>query len=139
MKRRYLQWISIVVISGCFMLAALQSVEGTAAGEDWMAAFCVDNKATGSDIMADAVGSDGYLGWVVGDEGEQNLVYINTLPIVVTSPTDSGEGSLRQALLNALPGDTITFAPAVFPPTAPDCRSSTSQTMALRSLMDPRT
>ena len=42
-----------------------------------------------------------------------------SLAIVVTSRTDSGSGSLRQALLNATPGDTITFDPAVFPPTTP--------------------
>ena len=39
--------------------------------------------------------------------------------IVVTSRTDSGSGSLRQALLSAVPGDTISFDPAVFPPTTP--------------------
>ena len=63
---------------------------------------------------------DVYLNPAVGNDGEQDLVYVNTtLPIIVTSPTDSGEGSLRQALLNALPGDTITFDPEVFPPTSP--------------------
>lgn len=39
--------------------------------------------------------------------------------IVVGSPDDSGPGTLRQALLEAQPGDTITFDPTVFPPGAP--------------------
>jgi hypothetical protein len=39
--------------------------------------------------------------------------------IIVTSTADSGPGTLRQALLDAQSGDTITFAPAVFPPSAP--------------------
>jgi parallel beta-helix repeat protein len=38
---------------------------------------------------------------------------------VVNSAADSGPGTLRQALLEAAAGDTITFAPATFPPTAP--------------------
>jgi hypothetical protein len=39
--------------------------------------------------------------------------------IVVTSAADSGPGTLRQALLDAQEGDTITFDPVIFPPTAP--------------------
>jgi hypothetical protein len=39
--------------------------------------------------------------------------------IVVNSTADSGPGTLRQALLDARSGDTITFDPAVFPPGAP--------------------
>ena len=39
--------------------------------------------------------------------------------IVVTSTADSGPGTLRQALLDAKSGDTITFDTAVFPPNAP--------------------
>lgn len=39
--------------------------------------------------------------------------------IVVTSSADTGRGTLRQALLEARSGDTITFDPTVFPPTAP--------------------
>lgn len=38
---------------------------------------------------------------------------------VVTNAADTGHGTLRQALLDAQEGDTITFDPAVFPPTAP--------------------
>jgi len=39
--------------------------------------------------------------------------------IMVTSTADSGIGTLRQALLQAQGGDTITFDPAVFRPNAP--------------------
>ncbi len=39
--------------------------------------------------------------------------------LLVTSRNDSGPGSLRQALLDAQPGDTITFDPGVFPPGSP--------------------
>jgi hypothetical protein len=39
--------------------------------------------------------------------------------IIVTSAADSGPGTLRQALLDAQEGDTITFDPAVFPPSTP--------------------
>ncbi len=38
---------------------------------------------------------------------------------VVTSRTDSGAGSFRQALRDARAGDTILFDPAVFPPVNP--------------------
>jgi len=39
--------------------------------------------------------------------------------IVITSTADSGSDTLRQALLDAKGGDTITFDVAVFPPNAP--------------------
>ena len=39
--------------------------------------------------------------------------------IVVSSTADSGPDTLRQTLLDAQSGDTITFDPAVFPPSAP--------------------
>jgi parallel beta-helix repeat protein len=39
--------------------------------------------------------------------------------LVVTSTADSGPGTLRQALLDAGNGDTITFDSAVFPPGSP--------------------
>jgi len=42
------------------------------------------------------------------------------LPIVVSSTADSGQGSLREALENAVYGDSITFDPTIFPPTSPD-------------------
>lgn len=39
--------------------------------------------------------------------------------LVVTSTADSGPGTLRQALLDAVNGDTIIFDTAVFPPGSP--------------------
>jgi hypothetical protein len=39
--------------------------------------------------------------------------------LIVTSPADEGPGTFRQALLEAQPGDTITFDPLVFPPEDP--------------------
>src|SRR3974390_1075088 len=39
--------------------------------------------------------------------------------ITVTRSADGGPGTLRQALLDAQPYDTITFDPAVFPANAP--------------------
>jgi hypothetical protein len=56
MKRRHLQWISIVVISCCFMLAALQYVEGTAAGGGLMESFGPGNKVIGGGAVTNAVG-----------------------------------------------------------------------------------
>ena len=47
--------------------------------------------------------------------------------IIVTSTGDSGPGTLRQALLDAQSGDTITFDSAIFPPTAPVTISVTSE------------
>lgn len=39
-------------------------------------------------------------------------------PILVTNAADSGPGTLRQALLDAEHGDTITYDPRIFPPNA---------------------
>ncbi|MGD8465050.1 MAG: right-handed parallel beta-helix repeat-containing protein [Anaerolineae bacterium] len=47
--------------------------------------------------------------------------------IVVTSAADSGPGTLRQALMGAQGGDTITFDSVIFPPTAPVTISLTSE------------
>ena len=47
--------------------------------------------------------------------------------IIVSSTDDDGPETLRQALLDAQPGDTITFDPAVFPPHAPETIVITSQ------------
>ena len=47
--------------------------------------------------------------------------------IIVTSTNDSGPGTLRQALLDAQSGDTITFDPTVFLPTTPVTISITSE------------
>ena len=41
------------------------------------------------------------------------------ISVVVTSASDGGPGSLRQALIDAQNGDTITFDPTIFPPSAP--------------------
>jgi parallel beta-helix repeat protein len=49
----------------------------------------------------------------------QTLDYTAPTTIVVTSNADSGPGTLREALLGAGTGDTITFDPAIFPPNAP--------------------
>lgn len=46
--------------------------------------------------------------------------------IVVTSAAGSGPQTLRQALLDAQSGDTITFDPAIFPPSVPATFSLTS-------------
>jgi len=50
--------------------------------------------------------------------------------LVVTSAADDGPGTLRQALFEAQPGDTITFDPVVFPLDAPT-------TIAVRSSLPP--
>jgi len=50
--------------------------------------------------------------------------------LLVTSPADSGPGTLRQALLDASRYDVITVDPAVFPPDAP-------ATIALSSELPP--
>jgi len=44
----------------------------------------------------------------------------------VTSTANSGPGTLREALLDAVSGDAITFDPAVFPPGAPATIALTS-------------
>jgi len=51
--------------------------------------------------------------------------------IVVTSTADSGDGTLRWALQTARSGDTITFDPAVFPPTNPQIINIYSELPAL--------
>jgi hypothetical protein len=44
---------------------------------------------------------------------------VYALTYTVTSPADSGPGSLREALTHATSGDVITFDPAVFPSNIP--------------------
>jgi len=51
--------------------------------------------------------------------------------IVVNSTSDNGPGSLREAIENALPGDSITFDLSVFPPTNPDTIALDSPLSAL--------
>ncbi len=55
------------------------------------------------------------------DTGSESITH------VVRSVADSGPGTLRQAILDAGPGDTITFDPAIFPPTTPATISPQSQ------------
>jgi len=47
--------------------------------------------------------------------------------LVVNSTSDSGPGSLREAIENASPGDSITFDLSVFPPAASDTIFLTSE------------
>ena len=42
-----------------------------------------------------------------------NTTSVRAATITVTNENDSGPGSLRQAILNASSGDTVTFAPNV--------------------------
>jgi len=51
--------------------------------------------------------------------------------IVVNSNSDSGPGSLREAIKNASPGDSITFDPTLFPPGIPDTISLIDRLPAL--------
>ncbi len=55
----------------------------------------------------------------VTEEEETQAPQVNGGIIVITSTADSGSDTLRQALLDAKGGDTITFDVAVFPPNAP--------------------
>lgn len=57
---------------------------------------------------------------LAGNTSEFSEPYVLiTVTLVVTSPLDSGPGTLRQILQDAQRGDAITFDPAVFPPSAP--------------------
>ena len=52
--------------------------------------------------------------------------HVPAADIEVISPFDSGPGTLRQALLDAVKGDTITFNSAIFPPSSPATITLTS-------------
>ena len=52
--------------------------------------------------------------------------------LLVTSPADSGLGTLRQAMLDAKPYDVIGFDPSVFPPGAPATIFITSELPQIR-------
>ncbi len=54
-----------------------------------------------------------------GRLGSLSSSALSTTSHVVTGTADSGPGTLRQALLNAQPGDLILFEPSVFAPGAP--------------------
>jgi len=62
----------------------------------------------------------GQLRLVVADDTTNSVLTLAFIPGVVNSTTDSGTGSLRDAITNASPGDSITFDPSVFPPASPD-------------------
>ena len=67
---------------------------------------------------------------------EPTLTQIEPTPgqlLLVTSTEDSGPNTLRQALLDAQPGDTIIFDPVVFPPTAPATISVASELPYIRT------
>lgn len=51
--------------------------------------------------------------------GVGELSATGDVTIIVTSPANSGPGTLRQALLDTTPGGTIVFDTAVFPPNSP--------------------
>ena len=55
----------------------------------------------------------------VSSQVEASAPAQTTHDVLVTTTADSGEGSLREALLNQRPGTVIRFDPAVFPVEAP--------------------
>ena len=52
--------------------------------------------------------------------------------VVVVNPADSGPGSLRDALTQAVSGNLVVFNPSVFPPTAPVTITLTSALPVIR-------
>jgi parallel beta-helix repeat protein len=69
-------------------------------------------------MMAIAATASGAPAGITAAPG-QEPVHASTTTFIVTTSADSGPGTLRRALHVAQSGDTITFDPAVFPPTAP--------------------
>ena len=59
------------------------------------------------------------------------LTLTSEVTIVITSTTDSGPGTLRQALLDAQSGNTITFDTVVFPPKTPSTIYLTSSLLGI--------
>jgi len=55
----------------------------------------------------------------VASRMQANFTRATEATLVVTSTADSGNGTLRQAMDNAVSGDTITFDTGVFPPGSP--------------------
>jgi hypothetical protein len=66
-------------------------------------------------VIATASGAPAGLAAVAGQEPAAR----SGTTLIVTSTADSGPGTLRRAMEEAQPGDTITFDPAVFLPHAP--------------------
>jgi hypothetical protein len=65
---------------------------------------------------------------IIGVSGAQREVSAGpAATLVVNSPADSGPGTLRQAMQDAVSGDTIVFDPVVFPPGTPVTISITSE------------
>ena len=62
----------------------------------------------------------GQLRLVVADDTTNSVLTLVYIPGIVNSTSDSGTGSLRYAITNASPGDSITFDLSVFPPASPD-------------------
>jgi Dockerin type I domain len=62
----------------------------------------------------------GQLRLVVAEDTTNSVLTLLYIPDIVNSTSDSGKGSLRYAITNASPGDSITFDPSVFPPAGPD-------------------
>ncbi len=74
-------------------------------------------------------GEDGEGGCKLGYATAPEMPFVSTC--TVTSTLDSGAGTLRECLENALSGQTITFDPAVFPPDAPATIALTSPLPAI--------
>lgn len=86
-----------------------------------------DCYVAGSPVTLTATADPGsvFVGWASGASGTANplLVTLNSnktiralfyrLPLLVTTTSDSGGGSLRHAISNAISADRITFAPVV--------------------------
>jgi tetratricopeptide (TPR) repeat protein len=75
---------------------------------------------------AEGIGKSGDRVWIYAATARQAKIWLDNIKFwdldtfigyfTVTSAEDSGPGTLRQALLDAQAGDTITFDPDVFPP-----------------------
>jgi parallel beta-helix repeat protein len=77
------------------------------------------NVAEGHSLERSPVNVDGDTNadWIDQGTPQPGKVYLSQIEVYSTS--DSGIGSLRQALLEAGEGTTITFDPSVFPPDSP--------------------